>query len=212
MTHQGDYNPSEKVTDLLAKNGWGAIPDLIRILNQPGHARRTSSLFASRGVRAYSRPERLCQRLQTQNGQNTSRGNHLFHTPGAGRWIFPLGSGKGSAERTSFDHDFSRDVRLHRAAGAGVQGVSTRRVKEITEQLCGFEISAEQFSRATAGVDTVLQERRERPLGEIRYLYLDARYEKVQDAAVLVVTGIDPDGERQVLGVSVSLSEHETHP
>ena len=146
------------------------------------------------------------------------RGNHLFRTPGAGTWILSLGSGKGSTQRTSFDHDLSRNVCLHRAAGTGVQGVSTRRVKEITEQLCGFEISAEKVSRATAGLDAVLQERRERPLGEIRYLYLDARYEKVREssqvrnAAVLVVTRIDPGGECQVLGISLSLSEHETHP
>jgi transposase-like protein len=98
-----------------------------------------------------------------------------------------------------------------------VQGVSTRKVKAITEELCGVEISAMQVSRATAQLDLVLQEWRERPLGEITYLYLDARYEKVReagqvrDAAVLVATGITPAGERQVLGVSVSLSEHETH-
>ena len=98
-----------------------------------------------------------------------------------------------------------------------VQGVSTRRVKTITEQLCGVEISAMQVSRATAQLDEVLQEWRERPLGEIAYLYVDARYEKVReagqvrDAAVLVASGITPEGERQVLGVSVSLSEHETH-
>ncbi len=98
-----------------------------------------------------------------------------------------------------------------------VQGVSTRKVKAITEQLCGVEISAMQVSRATAQLDDVLQEWRERPLGEITYLYVDARYEKVReagqvrDAAVLVATGITPAGERQVLGVSVSLSEHETH-
>lgn len=54
-------------------------------------------------------------------------------------------------------------------------------------------------------------------MGEVSYLYVDARYEKVReagqvrDAAVLVATGISPEGERQVLGVSVSLSEHETH-
>jgi putative transposase len=63
----------------------------------------------------------------------------------------------------------------------------------------------------------VLQEWRERPLGEIRYLYVDALYEKVREAgqvgdvAVLVATDITPAGERQVLGVSVSPSEHETH-
>ena len=34
---------------------------------------------------------------------------------------------------------------------------------------------------------------------------------QVRDAAVLVASGITPAGERQVLGVSVSLSEHETH-
>lgn len=63
----------------------------------------------------------------------------------------------------------------------------------------------------------MLQEWRERPLGEIAYLYVDARYEKVReagqvrDAAVLVASGITPQGERQVSGVSVSLSEHEMH-
>lgn len=90
-------------------------------------------------------------------------------------------------------------------------------MKEITERLCGFEISAEQVSRATAQLDQTLQEWRNRPLGAITYLYLDARYEKVRensqirDAAVLIATGITPQGERQVLGVSVSLSEQEIH-
>jgi putative transposase len=98
-----------------------------------------------------------------------------------------------------------------------VQGVSTRKVKAITEELCGVEVSAMQVSRATAQLDEVLQQWRERPLGEITYLYVDARYEKVREAgqvrdlAVLLATGITPAGERQILGVSVSLSEHETH-
>jgi len=97
------------------------------------------------------------------------------------------------------------------------QGVSTRKGKAITEQLCGVEVSSTQVSRAVAQLDEVLQERRERPLGLIQYLYVDARYEKVReagqvrDAAVLVATGITLEGEMQVLGVSVSLSEHETH-
>jgi len=98
-----------------------------------------------------------------------------------------------------------------------VQGVSTRKVKAITEELCGVEISATQVSRATAQLDEVLQEWRERPLGEISYLYVDARYVKVReagqvrDAAVLVASGITPERERQVLGVPVSLSKHEIH-
>jgi transposase-like protein len=98
-----------------------------------------------------------------------------------------------------------------------VQGVSTRKVKAITEELCGIEVSSMQVSRATAQLDEVLQEWRERPLEEIIYLFVDARYEKVRqagqvrDAAVLVASGITPQGERQILGVSVSLSEHEAH-
>ena len=98
-----------------------------------------------------------------------------------------------------------------------VQGVSTRKVKAITEELCGVEITAIQVSRTAAQLDTVLQEWRERPLGDVQYLFLDARYEKVTEAgqvpdtAVLVASVITPEGERQILGVSVSLSEHETH-
>jgi putative transposase len=59
-----------------------------------------------------------------------------------------------------------------------------------------------------------MQAWRERPLG---HLYLDARYEKVrqegrvQDAAVLLAVGVNQEGKREVLGVSVSLSEHEVH-
>lgn len=73
-----------------------------------------------------------------------------------------------------------------------VQGVSTRKVKAITEQLCGIEVSSMQVSRAAMQLDEVLQQWRERPLGETRYLFLDARYEKVResgqirDAAVLI--------------------------
>ena len=95
--------------------------------------------------------------------------------------------------------------------------MSTRKVKAITEQLCGIEVSAMQVSRAAAKLDAILQAWRERPLGEMSYLYVDARYEKVRDAgqvrdaAVLIAIGITPAGERQVLGVSVSLNEHETH-
>ena len=60
----------------------------------------------------------------------------------------------------------------------------------------------------------MLQKWREREPGEVRYLYLDARYEKVgengmvPDMAVLIATGIKLTGEREVLGVSTSLSEH----
>ena len=93
-----------------------------------------------------------------------------------------------------------------------VQGVSTRKVKAITEQLCGFEISSSQVSR----LSKQLEKWRTRPLGENQYVILDARYEKVRhggqviSVAVLVAIGI-ADGFRSVLGMSVRLSEAEVH-
>jgi len=98
-----------------------------------------------------------------------------------------------------------------------IQGVSTRKVKEITEQLCGFEVSSTQASRATAELDSQLKAWRERPLGRYPYVFFDARYEKVrqdgrvQDAAVLLAVGVNHEGKREALGVSVALSEQEIH-
>ncbi len=98
-----------------------------------------------------------------------------------------------------------------------VQGVSTRRVKEITEQLCGLEVSSSQVSRVSALLDEELEKFRNRPLGAYPYLILDARYEKVRhegqvmDVAVLIATGVNLKGRREVLGVSVKLSEAEPH-
>ncbi len=98
-----------------------------------------------------------------------------------------------------------------------VQGVSTRRVKEITEVLCGFEVSSTEVSRVSQEMDKELEKWRQRPLGKMRYLILDARYEKVRqngcvvDSAVLIAHGVDEHGKRRVLGVSVSLSEAEVH-
>ncbi len=113
----------------------------------------------------------------------------------------------------------SRSERALRLALAEmyVQGVSTDKVTKITEQLCGCEISSSDVSRATALLDDELQQWRNRALGAIKYLILDARYEKVREAgcvrdcAVLIAIGIDAEGRRSVLGVSVSLSEAEAH-
>jgi len=98
-----------------------------------------------------------------------------------------------------------------------VQGVSTRKVKAITEQLCGTSVSSDMVSRAANRMDAELEQWRQRPLGEYTYLFLDAYYEQVRedgqvrDLAVLVAVGVTPQGKREILGVSVSLSEHEVH-
>jgi transposase-like protein len=98
-----------------------------------------------------------------------------------------------------------------------VQGVSTRKVSAIVEQLCGTTVSSTQVSQCAAKLDVQLQAWRSRPLEAFPYLMLDARYEKVRhggqllDCAVLIALGIDPNGKRSILGVSVALSEAEVH-
>ena len=98
-----------------------------------------------------------------------------------------------------------------------VQGVTTRNVTEVLEAMCGTTVSSSEVSRASALLDEELQKWRCRPLGEVPYMVLDARYEKVRQdgavasCAVLIASGVDADGHRTVLGVSVSLSEAEVH-
>ena len=99
-----------------------------------------------------------------------------------------------------------------------VMGVSTRKVSEITEQLCGSEISASQVSRVASLLDEELEKFRSRPLsGAYPFVYLDAHYEKVrvdgrvQDLAILKAVGVHASGHREVLGLSARLSEAEIH-
>lgn len=98
-----------------------------------------------------------------------------------------------------------------------VKGVSTRKVTSVLESLCGLEISSTQVSNASKLLDEELAKWRNRSLGKISYLQLDARYENVRQdgvvlsSAVLVATGVTENGQRMVLGTSVSLSEAEVH-
>jgi len=95
-----------------------------------------------------------------------------------------------------------------------VQGVSTRKVKTITEELCGHSFSASAISAINKRLDESLAAFARRPLQEpFVYLILDARYEKVREAgvvasqAVLIAVGVDGDGYRQVLGVEMANRE-----
>jgi transposase-like protein len=96
-------------------------------------------------------------------------------------------------------------------------GVSTRDVTNITQELCGLEVSSTQVSRVTAELDEEFEKFRNRPIGEICYLLVDAIYLKVRhngsvmDMAVFLAYGINPEGKREILGASTSLSEAEVH-
>ena len=99
-----------------------------------------------------------------------------------------------------------------------VQGVSTRKVKAITEELCGHTFSASTVSRINTGLDELLRRFAQRRLEEAYpYVILDARYEKVrldgviQSQAVFIALGINWAGRRQVLGVELSTRESQSN-
>ena len=131
-----------------------------------------------------------------QRGQRSERALIVaIAEPTEGRWP-AVGSPKGEAQR--------RQMYL--------QGVSTRRVTKILQELCGLEITSTQVSRAAAEMDAMLEPWRQRPIPPISHLILDARYEKVRvngvvrSCAVLIAIGIRrQDGRRMILGLSVSL-------
>lgn len=99
-----------------------------------------------------------------------------------------------------------------------VKGVSTRAVNDVMEAMGGFEVSPGLVSRAAAEIDEQVRRWRERSLEahEYPYLIVDARYEKVrrggriESQAVLVVTGVDEEGRRDVLGYWLGDSESES--
>jgi putative transposase len=114
---------------------------------------------------------------------------------------------------------FERYQRSERALVAAlaemyVQGVSTRKAKAITEELCGHSFSASSISAMNRRLDASLAQFAGRPLAEaFPYLILDARYERIREAgviqsqAVLVAIGVDWEGRRQVLGVELANRE-----
>jgi putative transposase len=98
-----------------------------------------------------------------------------------------------------------------------VEGVSTRKVKEITEELCGTSFSKSLVSQLASGLDSELEAWRSRRLEAeaYPYLFVDARYEKVRvdgrvvNQGVLVVSAVRDDGMREILGVEVADTESE---
>jgi putative transposase len=208
MTYQGDFTLPTELLKQIAANGFDQLPELIRIVvNAAMQAERQQYL----GAEPYQRtPERLDQ----ANGYKpktvkTRMGEITFDVPQV-------------RESGFYPEALEKGLRSERAltmtlAEMYIQGVSTRKVTAILERLCGTSVSATQVSKAMALLDETLQSWRQRPLCECPYLVLDARYEKVRqdgqirDAAVLMASGVDLQGKRQLLGVSASLSEHESH-
>jgi putative transposase len=208
MTYQNDFTLPPEIMEQISEQGFDYLPELIRVMiNTAMQLERQKYLRAE----LYERSQ---ERLGHANGYKdktvkTRVGDITFAVPQV-------------REGGYYPEALQKGLRSERAltvtlAEMYVQGVSTRKVAAIVEQMCGSEVSSTQVSKAAAMLDEKLEKWRNCEIGEIVYLYLDARYEKVRrdgqvrDAAVLIASGVTPDGHRKVLGVSVSLSEQEIH-
>jgi putative transposase len=208
MTYQQHYTLPTELLAQIAADGLEALPEMIRVLlNVAMQAERQQYL----GVGPY---ERSLERRDQANGYKsktvtTRVGDINVDVPQVRNGEF-------------YPQTLEKGLRSERAltlalAEMYIQGVSTRKVAAITEQLCGKAISSSQVSQASAQLDDLLHKWRTRLLGQCPYVYVDARYEKVRvagqvrDVAVLIAVGVTQAGKRQVLGVSISLSEAEVH-
>jgi transposase-like protein len=208
MTYHEDFTLPAELMAQVQEQGLDVLPELIRvIINTAMQAERAEHLNAAH---YQHNPERSGY----ANGykpktMRTRVGDITFAIPQVREGGF-------------YPQALEKGLRSERAltlalAEMYVQGVSTRKVKAITEQLCGVNVSSSMVSQAAAQMDAELEKWRERPLGEYPFLFLDAYYEQVRedgqvrDLAVLVAVGVNPQGKREILGVSVSLSEHEIH-
>jgi putative transposase len=208
MTYREDFTLPIELLEKVSQQGFDILSELIRIVvNAAMQAERQQYLKAAPYQRTPER-ETYANGYKPKTVQ-TRVGNITFSVPQVREGDF-------------YPEALEKGLRSERAltlalAEMYVQGVSTRKVKAITEQLCGVSVSSMQVSNAASLLDSELEKWRERPLGEYPYLYLDAYYEQVREdgqvrhLAVLVAVGVNRAGKRDILGVSVSLSEHEVH-
>lgn len=209
MTHHTDTDLLNTVLQLISEQGSDSLAEGFRLLvNQAMLIERSHALKA----KPY---ERTDARTGHANGfkdktLTTRLGNITFDIPQVrgGLDFYPSALEKGRRS----EHALKLTL-----AEMYVQGVSTRKVSAIVEQLCGTSVSSTQVSECTKLLDAELTQWRERALGHYPYLVIDARYEKVRqdgqllDCAVLIAMGVSDDGKRALLGISVALSEAEVH-
>jgi len=209
MAHRNDSSKLDAVMELLIENGLESFADVLRILlNEAMKIERDQALGA-----------RLYQRTDARRGYANGYKPKTLDTR-MGKLSVDVPQVRGDVD--FYPSALERGCRSERAlklaiAEMYVKGISTRRVTDVLEKMCGLDISSTQVSRVSRLLDEQLEKWRNRLLGEYPYLVLDAHYEKVRkngsvvSCAVFTAIGIDTDGRREILGVSVSLSEAETH-
>ena len=208
MTCQREHTESEAAVELIAEQGLEGLGEAITLLiNQAMHLERARHIQAS----PY---ERTGDRQGYANGYKAKR---VRTRMGELNLAVPQ-----VREGGFYPQALDKGLRSERAlklalAEMYVSGVSTRKVAKVTQQLCGFDVSSTEVSRCAALLDEELNAWRNRSLGQYPFVVLDARYEKMRhggsvvDCAVLIAMGVGSDGKRDIIGVSVALSEAEVH-
>jgi len=209
MAHRQYGNAFDDAMELLIENGFDGMANVLQILlNEAMKIEREDALAAG----AY---QRTPDRKGYANGYKPKTVDTRM-----GRITVGVPQVRGDID--FYPSALEKGCRSERAlkvaiAEMYVKGISTRRVTGVLEKMCGLDISSMQVSRASKMLDEELGKWRNRKLGEYSYLILDAHYEKVringsvQSCAVFTAIGINADGKREILGVSVSLSETEVH-
>ena len=210
--HHKHDSLTEDSINLLIEHGLAeGLPRIAELL-------LNAAMILERSAHIGARPfERSDERTGYANGM---KGRTFHSSLGALSLRVPQTRGCEEPYKPSMLESGSRVDRALKVAVAEMylQGVSTRRVTKVMEQLCGLEVSSTQVSRLTAQLDETFTQWRERPLPEIAHLIVDATYIKVRvdgsvrDCAVLTAIGVRrEDGKRMILGVSAALSEAEPH-
>ena len=209
MTHQNDSDLLNSILQQLNDSGLDALlGGFATLLNEAMLRQRSEAL----GAQPYERSD------ARKGHANGFKPKTVLTRMGPLELAVPQVRGDLQFYPSALDKGLRSEQALKLAlAEMYVQGVSTRRVAEIVEELCGHSLSSTHVSDCAAKLDVHLEAWRNAPLDVVPYVYLDARYEKVRqdgrvlDCAVLIATGIHPNGKRSILGVSVALSEAEVH-
>ena len=208
MTHK-EFSKLEDAVKVVADLGFDGLEEALTIvLNEAMKIERSRALQAT----PYERTE---ERLGYANGYKPKRVKSRM-----GELDLSIPQVRGDIE--FYPSSLEKGIRSERAlkialAEMYIQGVSTRKVTKILEKMCGLQITSMEVSRAMKQLDEELEKWRTRPLGDIAFMQIDARYEKVRQegsvvsAAVLVAVGVKKNGKRTVLGTSVATSEAEIH-
>jgi len=208
-----DPTVMERVLELLTENGFDGMANCIEILMNEAMKIERSAFI---GAGPYQRSE---ERHGYANGYKPKG---MKTRVGKIDLKIPQVRGLNPEDERFYPQALEQGPRGERAlmlavATSYVQGVSTRKVAAITEELCGLNITSMQVSRAAKLLDEELEIWRKRAIEKTRYLTVDAKYVKVRHAgsvisvAVLIAVGVMENGKRSILGVSVALSEAEAH-